>query len=136
MDVDRFSGRKAFGAIGDPMTDFGLDSRILDMILKVLDRYPSLEKVVIYGSRAKGTFKNSSDIDIAVYAPGMNETDFVKLRFELCELPVVFKIDVVHVEALGDRKLIEKIAKEGRVIFPRNDHDKNPSTKTKSGGFG
>jgi predicted nucleotidyltransferase len=99
------------------MTDFGLDKSILKKIVQVITRYPSVSKATIYGSRAKGNYKNSSDIDIAIHASSMSEDDFAKLCFELNELPIVFKIDVVHVESLTDRKLVDKISEEEKKIL-------------------
>lgn len=99
------------------MTKFGLDQDILDKILAVLTGYPAIERAVIYGSRAAGTFKNYSDIDLAVSAPAMSEKEFARLRFELDELPIVFKIDVVHIDRLENENLRQKIAREEKTLL-------------------
>ena len=39
----------------------------LDTICKYLSKYPEIDKASIFGSRAKGNYKNGSDIDIALY---------------------------------------------------------------------
>ncbi|MBY0578535.1 MAG: nucleotidyltransferase domain-containing protein [Burkholderiales bacterium] len=44
---------------------------------------------MIFGSRAKGTFKNGSDIDLAVFAPTLSEQNFIRLWNELDALPRV-----------------------------------------------
>ena len=46
---------------------FGLPQRTIGVILDFFKTKPEIEKVVIYGSRAKGTFKNGSDIDFAIW---------------------------------------------------------------------
>jgi len=39
-------------------------------------RYPEIEKVVLYGSRARGDHKPYSDIDLCVFAPSIAKKDF------------------------------------------------------------
>lgn len=99
------------------MTRFGLEEHILDKLRAVLAAHPTVERAVIYGSRAKGTFKPSSDIDLAVYAPRLDADEFVRLRFEIQELPIVFKLDVAHVDALTDPGLAHEIATHGVEFF-------------------
>lgn len=106
------------------MTKFGLDQSIIDSIISVSMKYPAIERVVIYGSRATGAFKNYSDIDLAIYAPTLSEREFARLCFELDELPIVFKIDVVHIDRLKDERLKSKIAREGRAL-PNKKQENN-----------
>lgn len=99
------------------MTRFGLEEHILDKLRVVLAAHPAVERAVIYGSRAKGTFKPASDIDLAAYAPRLDANEFVRLRFEIQELPIVFKLDVAHVDALTDASLAHEIATHGVEFF-------------------
>ncbi|MBB6495997.1 nucleotidyltransferase domain-containing protein [Methanococcus maripaludis] len=46
---------------------FGIDDLKLKSIVEVIKKY-SVEKAVIFGSRARGDYKNTSDIDIAIYS--------------------------------------------------------------------
>lgn len=98
--------------------EFGLAPFILDKFRTVFERYPLVQQAVIYGSRARGDYKSSSDIDLAVYAPEMNREQFGLLRFELDELPIVFTMDIVHMESLQNLALKEKIEREGKQVFP------------------
>lgn len=45
---------------------FGLFDNDLETIVSVLSQYNKVDKAYIFGSRAKGNFKNGSDIDIAL----------------------------------------------------------------------
>ena len=47
---------------------FGLSDATIEKIRSVFARYPQVEKAVLYGSRAKGTFRNGSDIDLSLFA--------------------------------------------------------------------
>jgi len=99
------------------MTRFGLEQHILDKIVQVLREHPQIERAVIYGSRADGRFKPESDIDIAIFAPTMELSEFARLRFELCELPIVFKLDVVHVDALENETLRREIVTRNSEFY-------------------
>ena len=47
---------------------FGLSDATIEKIRSVFARHPQVEKAVLYGSRAKGTFRNGSDIDLSLFA--------------------------------------------------------------------
>ena len=47
---------------------FGLSGATTEKIRSVFARHPQVEKAVLYGSRAKGTFRNGSDIDLSLFA--------------------------------------------------------------------
>ena len=47
---------------------FGLSDATIEKIRSVFARHPQVEKAVLYGSHAKGTFRNGSDIDLSLFA--------------------------------------------------------------------
>ena len=50
------------------MIDHGLNKKQLQSIQSIISDYVSvIDKVVIFGSRATGTYKNYSDIDLVLY---------------------------------------------------------------------
>lgn len=97
---------------------FGLAERHYRDIVRVFRRYPNIEKVLIFGSRAKGTYKPYSDIDLAVVAPNMDDQEFSRLWNELDALELVFKLDVLHWDKLGQQKLKDSIMTHGRYFYP------------------
>ncbi|TPW18051.1 MAG: prolyl aminopeptidase [Halothiobacillaceae bacterium] len=96
---------------------FGLSTTILSDLQRVFSAYPEIDKVVIFGSRAKGTFKNGSDIDLAVFAPTLSDQRFTQLWDELDALPLVFKMDLLHWDRLSNQRLKEKISVEGALLY-------------------
>ena len=73
--------------------------------------------VFVFGSRACGTAKDHSDLDIAINAETCLEKEVLrtlKIAFEESDLP--FKVDIVDMNALSDsfKKIVEKEAKEFR----------------------
>ncbi|MHB1947958.1 MAG: nucleotidyltransferase domain-containing protein [Gammaproteobacteria bacterium] len=97
---------------------FGLAPRHYADLVNVFDQHPSIEKVMIFGSRAKGTAKTNSDFDLAILAPTMSAEEFSKLWSELTDLPLIFKMDVIHWDQINNSKFKEKIIREGKVFYP------------------
>lgn len=97
---------------------FGLAERHYAEFVRIFRRYPQIEQVLIFGSRAKGTDKPWSDFDLAVVAPMMSAGEFSKLWNEIDELPLVFKFDLLHWDRLASDRLKEKIEEEGQRFYP------------------
>lgn len=92
---------------------FGLDAPIIDSLHNVFARYPTVEQVKLFGSRASGTFRDGSDIDLAIIAPTMSDEEFTLLWDEVDELPIVFSIDLLHFDRLGNQALKASVLAEG-----------------------
>lgn len=97
---------------------FGLSPTIIADIQAVFAQFPEIEKVLIFGSRAKGTWKDGSDIDLAVIAPNLSDKAFTALWNAIDDLPVVFKIDCLHWDRTSNQTLKNKILKEGKIFYP------------------
>jgi uncharacterized protein len=102
----------------DPMT-FGLSERIRADFRRVFEQYQDIERVLIFGSRAKGSARPGSDIDLAVVAPGMTDPEFARLWNAIDDLPLVFKVDLLHWDRLANPWMKDKIPREGRLFYER-----------------
>lgn len=93
---------------------FGLEDRHLDFVLSVLKRNISDvdAKFYIFGSRAKGTNKKYSDIDIAVDLNGkkLDVSILGKILIEFQESTLPYEVDVVDLNSIDEdfRNLIKK----------------------------
>ena len=96
---------------------FGLSEAIVRDLRGVFAKYPEVESVLIFGSRAKTTFKEGSDIDLAVFAPAMGDERFAHLWNDLDSLPLVFKMDILHWDTLRNGRLKHRIPAEGRLLY-------------------
>ena len=85
---------------------------ILEEIINLAKKYFA-STVILFGSRAKGTATERSDIDIAV--SGIPEN----LREELDNLPTLYTIDLVNLDECGNQLLLEDIRKYGREIYKK-----------------
>ena len=98
--------------------NFGLRLQDLDEIIRILKSSPFVEEAILFGSRAKGTFKNGSDIDLAVKGKGIDHSVIASLSFLLNEesaMPYFF--DIVQYEGISDKELVEHIKRVGQCIY-------------------
>lgn len=70
------------------------------------------KEVILYGSRAKGTARERSDIDIAV--TGVNNFDILEEKIE--ELPTLYSVDLLNMDTCRNDLLKEDIRQYGREI--------------------
>ena len=77
-----------------------------------LCREYSAQEVILYGSRAKGTARERSDIDIAV--SGVNNFDELAGRVE--DIPTLDSVDLVNMDTCRNNLLLEDIRQYGRKI--------------------
>ena len=73
------------------------------------------KEVILYGSRAKGTAMERSDIDIAV--SGVD--NFESLVEKVEELPTLFSGDLVNMDTCRNDLLMEDIKQYGREIYKK-----------------
>lgn len=82
------------GAIADSTLPLGLSETIRQSLKDVFARFPQVDRVLVYGSRATGRHRPQSDIDLAVLAPTMSDREFSRLWMALDDLPILFRLDV------------------------------------------
>lgn len=107
---ERFNKRVM--AYADKLCDTGLSSRVIDSISEVASKN-GVDKVVLFGSRARGDYYRASDIDLAVHGGNIN-----RFRVDLEEdVPTLLTFDVVDMAGNPSRSIMDTIAKEGRVLY-------------------
>mgnify|MGYP004488958419 FL=1 len=98
---------------------YGLSTELQNQIIELAKRY-RVQKLVLFGSRARGDFRPASDIDLAVY--GLDPRNDLAFSADLDELPTLLKFDMVPIRAGTDAALIAEIEKDGVVWMERALH--------------
>lgn len=80
-----------------------------------LSRKYSADQVFLFGSWAKGTALERSDIDIAVSGVAR----FPELQEEIENLPTLFGVDIVDMDTCINALLLEDIGKYGKKIYEK-----------------
>lgn len=96
---------------------FGLSTEILDALRLVFSQFSEIDRVLIYGSRARGDFRSGSDIDLAVVAPAMTPSDFSRLWMVLDDLPIIFRLDVSLWHETTDQQLKNNMLADGISLY-------------------
>lgn len=101
---------------------FGLKETIIQKICVVLSHYPQVEKATLYGSRAKGNYKNGSDIDLTLHG-GKELTLNVLYRIldELDDLLLPYTIDLSIFKNIHDPDVVEHIQRVGIMFYDKNE---------------
>lgn len=90
---------------------FGLSEEIYEKIIDIVNKNKKY-KFKIFGSRAKNTYKETSDIDIAVFE-NVTELDKYQIMNEFDMLDIIYKIDLVFINQNTKKEFLEEIQKEG-----------------------
>lgn len=96
------------------MTETGIKAIVLTEISELADKY-HLDKVILFGSRARGDYKRVSDIDLAVIGGDI-------ARFSLDveeETSTLLKYDIVDLGKPVQKDLIASIKTEGVVLYEK-----------------
>lgn len=97
--------------------NLGLSEKYLQLIIETL-KQANIAKAVVFGSRAKGNWRENSDIDIAVFGTDVN-VGSLSVRFD--ELPMPYKFDIVDYSTIKSSALREHIDRIGIEIYNKID---------------
>lgn len=106
---------------------FGLRQEQVNQILRTVRSNSKVQEVIFFGSRARGDYRDNSDIDIAIKGKNLNSTEINMISSELDDLLLPYKIDLVYYETLKNRELRDKIDNEGVVLIPGTHDFKHPT---------
>ena len=100
----------------------GLDAEELSQLQALFSCYPEIRKVILFGSRAKGTARKNSDIDLAV--DGIeNPLAIESLSMEMDDLPLSYRFDLQAMSTIKNQSLLEHIERVGIVIYRGRTHE-------------
>ncbi len=102
--------------------ELGLKKTDLSYIIATIKQFEEITKAAIFGSRAKGNYKQGSDVDVALWgAEKISFTTLARLHDYLEEeSPMPYFFDIIDYQALNNEDLKEHIDRVGVVIFERN----------------
>ncbi len=109
---------------------FGLKEATIQAIGAVLARYPQVEKAVLYGSRAKGNYRNGSDIDLTLCGDADLTLDVLyRISNDLDDLLLPYTIDLSIFRQIRDQDLIEHIQRVGMTFYEKAPVHSGPAGK-------
>ncbi len=97
---------------------FGIYPKSYEAILAIIEDCHSIDEVIIYGSRAKGNYREGSDIDISLKG-NISKEDLSKLWNKLDDSFIPYKFDISIYSQLKSESLINHINRVGKTLYKR-----------------
>ena len=96
------------------MNGTGIREQVIREICEIAKKY-KVEKVILFGSRARGDFHRASDIDLAVKGG-----DFADFSLDVDEeTSTLLMFDFVNLNQSIEQELRENIEREGKIIYEK-----------------
>lgn len=96
---------------------FGLSDDTIQKMSGVFTQYQQIEEVIIYGSRAKGNFREGSDIDLCLIGDFLSEEICSRVWLGLDDLDLVYLIDLSLRKSLSSESLLHHIDRVGKFFY-------------------
>jgi predicted nucleotidyltransferase len=99
---------------------FGLKPEVIKKIECVFQSYPGVEKVLLYGSRAKENFYPGSDIDLTLVGKNLTASTRNKIAADLDDLNTPYLIDLSIHSKISSENLQGHIERVGKIVYQKH----------------
>jgi predicted nucleotidyltransferase len=99
---------------------YGLSLDNIAKINAIFERYPQIDEILIYGSRAKGDFRYNSDIDLTIKGEDLDINLLHAIKDELDNLMLPYTIDISIYNEIDNLSLKEHIDRVAKIFFERS----------------
>ena len=96
---------------------YGMEDSELRLMQDIFAQTPGIKQVILYGSRAKGTNKPFSDVDITLVGDGLTDEELTDVMYRLSESSLPYFCDVSLFKNLSNPALIDHILRVGKPIY-------------------
>lgn len=98
---------------------YGLPDQSLQQLRELFARQQKVQRVVLYGSRAKGNYRPGSDIDLTLEGDDLSLQDLNRMEQQLDDLLLPWAIDLSLFADIDNPDLIDHIRRVGQILFER-----------------
>lgn len=102
---------------------FGLPLHAVEKLCAVFRDCPQVERVILYGSRAKGNYRVGSDIDLTVEGEGLSLAQLLAMESQIDELLLPWMVDLSLKDRIDNPALLDHIARVGLPFYERGRVD-------------
>jgi len=97
---------------------YGLSAETLDTFNSIFCKYPGIKQAILYGSRAKGKFRNGSDIDLTLKTgENFTFTDLLRIGSDFDDSTLPYFVDVSIYNKLSNPDLKAHIDRVGKILY-------------------
>ena len=98
---------------------FGFTHRDIKTLQDIFKKYTDVKNVFIFGSRAKGTYKQGSDIDLAIMNKGVKDMVIGKIKSDFEESSLPYIVDLVNYHTIKHSQLKNHIDRVGVPFYEK-----------------
>ncbi len=99
---------------------YGLKKEVIQKINSIFLNHKEIAKVILYGSRAKGSYKDGSDIDLSIFSEvSLSISQLHRIELELDDLLLPYMIDISIYDRLKNEDLKEHIFRVGKLFYQK-----------------
>jgi uncharacterized protein len=99
---------------------FGLKESTIEKIISVFVKHPKIKKVLLYGSRAKGNYRNGSDIDLTLIGDELSYSQLGNLESDIDDLFLPYSFDISIFKDIDNSDLVDHINRIGVVFYEKD----------------
>ena len=110
------------------INQFGLTARDMQTFEGIFMKYPEVEEVHLFGSRAKGNYKKGSDVDLAIMNSGFSESSLLQLKSDFEDSSLPYSIDIINFSTLKHKELLDHIQRVGILFYKRQKTQDNSNS--------
>lgn len=103
--------------MSDNYFNTGLSIVLVNQLREIFSQFSSIDQVKLYGSRAKGTFRTGSDIDLALLGD-LSHQELMKIDGLIDELFTPYTYDLSLLSEIENASLLDHINRMGLLIYP------------------
>jgi len=97
---------------------YGLSDRTLTSINSIVQKYPGIKQVILYGSRAKMNFRKGSDIDLSLKTDNtFTHFDLLHIASDFDDSDMPYFVDVSVYSKISNPDLKAHIDRVGKVLY-------------------
>ena len=95
-----------------------IEESIKNYLIVCAQKHQQIQKIVLFGSRARGDFNPRSDYDFAIYANSISHSTWAQFRLEIEEnIPTLCGVDLLLISDETPIELKQQIQLEGMTIY-------------------
>ena len=99
---------------------FGLSEIVIKEIRDVFEKHHNINEVIIFGSRAKGNYKECSDIDLAVKGDDISYNQLLDISNQIDDIGILYKVDIIDYGKDMKNLIVRHIDRVGKLFYQRD----------------
>ncbi len=107
------------------MTDTGLPESAVEKLRGIFKNYAKIHQVILYGSRAMGTYRPGSDIDLCIEAESFGLLELLAIENQIDDLLLPWKVDLSLRHKIDNAALLNHIQRVGQTFFTEHPENGN-----------